>query len=155
LTVIAYRASVLIATLWVGSLWTIGYIVAPTLFASLPDATLAGSMAGKLFRVEAWLSVASAVTLAVLVRVDVRWNPQVRRHVFWLVGGMLGCTLFGYFGIQPFMSALRETAGSAGVMESAARTRFGVLHGVASAFYLVQSILGAVLILKLSASRDN
>ncbi|MCE2832533.1 MAG: DUF4149 domain-containing protein, partial [Oxalobacteraceae bacterium] len=45
---------VLLVTFWVGSLWTVGYLAAPTLFATLPDRALAGSIAGSLFRVEAW-----------------------------------------------------------------------------------------------------
>ncbi|MGH8809748.1 MAG: DUF4149 domain-containing protein, partial [Noviherbaspirillum sp.] len=45
------RARLLIATLWVGSLWAVGYLVAPTLFATLPDSVLAGTIAGRLFRV--------------------------------------------------------------------------------------------------------
>ncbi|HEX7634207.1 MAG TPA: DUF4149 domain-containing protein, partial [Noviherbaspirillum sp.] len=52
------RARLLIATLWVGSLWTVGYLVAPTLFATLSDRALAGMIAGSIFRLEAWLSVA-------------------------------------------------------------------------------------------------
>ncbi|MEG2963340.1 MAG: DUF4149 domain-containing protein, partial [Janthinobacterium sp.] len=31
------RLRILVATLWAGSLWTIGFIVAPTLFGTLSD----------------------------------------------------------------------------------------------------------------------
>ena len=47
----------LLATVWCGSLWTIGYIVAPTLFAMLEDRQLAGSIAGRLFHAEAWIGL--------------------------------------------------------------------------------------------------
>ena len=57
------RLRILVATLWAGSLWTIGFVVAPTLFATLSDRVLAGNIAGSLFRVEAWLSIACAVLL--------------------------------------------------------------------------------------------
>ncbi len=53
----------LLVTLWVGSLWAIGYLAAPTLFATLADRMLAGSIAGSLFRVEAWLSVVCGLLL--------------------------------------------------------------------------------------------
>lgn len=138
----------LIATAWVGSLWTVGYLAAPALFATLQDRVLAGMLAGTLFRIEAWLSVACAVALALLLRVA---GSEVRSRAmcFWLIGGMLACTLAGYFGLQPFMSALKEAAGSAGVMESGGRAQFAMLHGIASVLYLVESVLGVALILKI------
>lgn len=146
----AARVRLLIVTLWVGSLWTIGYVVAPTLFATLPDRMLAGTIVGKLFRVEAWLSVACAILLIFLIRfTSSEEKPKVRKHMSWLALGMLACTLIGYFGLQPFMSALREAAGPGGVMEPGARTQFGILHGMSSAFYLIQSLLGGALVWKL------
>jgi len=62
---------------------------------------------------------------------------------------MLACTLIGYFGLQPFMAELREAAGVGGIMAPESKTRFGILHGISSAFYLVQSLFGVALILKL------
>lgn len=146
----AARARLLIATLWAGSLWTVGYLVAPTLFAMLSDRVLAGTIAGSLFRIEAWLTVACATVLLVLIRMEPK-NESVaaRRGLTWLVIGMLACTLLGYFGLQPFMAALREAAaGAGGVMDSESRAQFGILHGVSSAFYLVQSLLAIGLVLK-------
>lgn len=151
---IADRIQVLVAVLWVGSLWTIGFIVAPTLFAMLPDRVLAGSIAGKLFQIGAWLSIACAMTLLGSVTLRNRGatktvNDGVSRQAVWLITAMLACTLAGYFGLQPVMNALRDAAGPSGVMDSAARAQFGLLHGGASALYLVQSLLGGALVLKL------
>ncbi|HYD62401.1 MAG TPA: DUF4149 domain-containing protein [Noviherbaspirillum sp.] len=145
----AGRVRLLLVTLWVGSLWTVGYVVAPTLFATLADKVLAGTIAGKLFRIEAWLTVGCAVALIALIK----WLPDERgtkagKHLVWLILGMLGCTLVGYFGLQPFMSALREAA-AGGMMDPDAKSRFGLLHGVSSAFYLIQSLLGGLLVWKL------
>ncbi len=39
-------------TLWIGGLWVIGYLVAPTLFYTLSDRALAGSLAGKLLNAQ-------------------------------------------------------------------------------------------------------
>jgi hypothetical protein len=143
------RTRLLIVTLWVGSLWTVGYLVAPTLFATLADRMLAGTIAGNIFRTEAWLSVVCALLLFLLAQVapDIG-NGAERKRIFRLVAAMLVCTLIGYFCLQPFMAALREGAGPGGVMESASRIRFGILHGVASALYLIQSLLGVALVLK-------
>jgi hypothetical protein len=72
-----------------------------------------------------------------------------RRDCVVLVVLMLVCLSVGYFGLQPFMAALREAAvANGGVMTEAARARFGVLHGVASVIYLLQSGLGVLLVLR-------
>jgi hypothetical protein len=146
----AARVRLLIATLWAGSLWTIGYIAAPTLFAVLPERTQAGTVAAALFRIEAWLSVVCALALFGLLYSAVNaMAPRERRTLLWIIAAMLLCTLVGYFGLQPFMAELRAAAGAEGVMEGALRSRFGQLHGIASVFYLVQSLLAIALIWKL------
>ena len=138
---------VLLVTFWVGSLWTVGYLAAPTLFATLPDRALAGSIAGSLFRVEAWVSVGCGLLLLLLFLADRDFAK--RRDCVVLVVLMLVCLSVGYFGLQPFMAALREAAvANGGVMTEAARARFGVLHGVASVIYLLQSGLGVLLVLR-------
>lgn len=139
------RARLLIATLWVGSLWTVGYLVAPALFATLADRALAGTIAGTIFRIEAWVSVVCAVAFIALHRLDK--SGEAGRRLLWIAMGMLVCTLIGYFGVQPFMAAVREaSAGQGGMMDEAMKARFGMLHGLSSAFYLVQSLLGVALI---------
>ena len=66
---------------------------------------------------------------------------------------MLLCVLGGYFGLQPFMAEIRATAAQAGgVMDEAMRARFGLLHGVASIVYLMQSLLAVALVLRSRAA---
>lgn len=146
----------LVATAWVGSLWAIGYIAAPTLFMTLADRPLAGTIAGSLFRTEAWLSLACAAVLAVLTVLTMRVqfipftiSQTQHRKQLWLIAVMALCTLVGYFGLQPFMAAIRVTAAAAGGMSADARMQFGMLHGLASGIYLGQSVLGGWLLLKL------
>ncbi len=144
------RARLLISTLWVGSLWTVGYMVAPTLFITLSDRVLAGSIAGNVFRVEAWLSIFCAVTLMVLQKLQAYGrNVTQRRFLLILICAMLVCTLISHFGLQPFMAALREQAGASGVMAPNAKVQFGILHGLSSALYFTQSLMGVVLVLKI------
>ncbi len=147
----------LVATVWVGSLWTTGYVVAPTLFASLADRALAGTIAGSLFRVEAWLSLACALVLVVLLwqrtpgtaTFGATGAEPSRRRLLQVVVAMGLCTAIGYFGLQPFMASLRQAVAAGGTMQADARVQFGILHGVASGIYLVQSLLGGWLILRL------
>lgn len=143
---LAENSRLLIITAWVGSLWTVGYLVAPTLFIALPDRVLAGTIAGKLFRVEAWFSVVAGTVVLLLLRLQaprLTWSAGRIK----LVAAMLACTLLGYFALQPSMAAMRETTVN-GVMNGDVHTRFALLHGVASALYLIQSLLGIILVVK-------
>lgn len=140
------RARVLLVTVWAGSIWSIGYLVAPMLFAMLADRVLAGTIAGTMFRAGAYLSLCCGALLLTLLWTDRTWSQ--RRTALRLVVAMLVCVLIGYFGLQPWMAALREAAGPGGVMEGATRMQFGLLHGLSSLFYLVQSLLAVVLVLK-------
>jgi hypothetical protein len=142
------RARLLVATLWAGSLWTVGYLVAPTLFAALDDRALAGTIVGHMLRSEAWLSIACAALMLVLLRMSTQMDAKRRRSANRLVVAMLACTLAVYLGLQPMMAALREAAGPGGVMESTARTQFGILHGVSQLIYVIQSLLAGFLVVK-------
>lgn len=143
------RVRRLVVTVWVGSLLTIGYVVAPTLFATLADSVLAGTIAGRLFRIEAWIGIACAVILLGLARFAPHdQNDKMRKRMTLLAGGMLACILVGYFALQPFMAELREAAAASGGMTGDIKARFGLLHGVSSAFYLLESILGLALVLR-------
>jgi len=141
------RLRSLLITFWVGSLWTVGYVVAPLLFATLTDRAQAGTLAGLFFKAEAWISlICGALLLAII------WTQKehpTRTVQIKLVTSMILCTVIGYFGLQPYMAELRAIAAqSGGVMDDAIRSRFGMLHGVASAIYLIQSLLAVGLVLK-------
>ena len=142
------RIRILVATLWAGSLWTIGFVVAPTLFGTLSDRVLAGNIAGSMFRAEAWLSIACAlILLALLQWAPGALEPKRRRLLGALVLSVLVCALVSHFGITPLMSELKAQAPS-GIMDDALRSRFGMLHGVSTLVFAVQSLLAGVLIWK-------
>lgn len=133
-------------TLWVGGLWTMGYLVAPTLFRSLSsDRPLAGQLAGPLFELIAWVGLGCAAYLLVfsLVRLG---TAALRRWNFWLLLLMLLLTAVGLFGLQPLLAQLKADALPREVMESMLRDRFAAWHGVSSILYLVQSLLGLLLV---------
>ncbi|NTX18846.1 DUF4149 domain-containing protein [Burkholderia cepacia] len=147
-----HRVFRLLSAVWVGSLLTIGYAVAPVLFKTLERMT-AGSVAAQLFRIEAILGVVCGVLLLALSNQQVRRGSSEYRRVRWVVAAMVVCVLVGYFALQPFMSALRVAAMDAGtdIANSPYASRFGMLHGVSSVFYLVESVLGLMLIWRLPA----
>ncbi|MDN7489609.1 hypothetical protein CFB40_06855 [Burkholderia sp. AU31652] len=147
-----HRVFRLLSAVWVGSLLTIGYAVAPVLFKTLERMT-AGSVAAQLFRIEAVLGVVCGVLLLALSNQQVRRGSSEYRRVRWIVAAMVVCVLVGYFALQPFMNALRVAAMDAGtdIANSPYASRFGMLHGVSSVFYLVESVLGLMLIWRLPA----
>ncbi|GJH01880.1 DUF4149 domain-containing protein [Paraburkholderia terrae] len=149
---VPHRLFRLLTVIWVGSLLTIGYAVAPVLFTSL-DRMTAGAVAAQLFRIEGVIGVVCGVLLLALCNVLVRRGGDAYRRLRWLIAGMLVCVLVGYFALQPFMNALRIAAQEAGtdVGHSVYASRFGMLHGVSSVFYLIESLLGIVLAWKLPA----
>lgn len=152
-----HRLFLLLTVVWAGSLWTTGYMVAPTLFSVLPAREMAGMVAGHLFRSQAILGVVVGVLQLALCNVMIRRGAERYRALRWLVLGMLCCVLVGYFCIQPFMESLRQKASALGMAVSASpyRGQFGMLHGVSSGFYLLQSLLALALVWRSSAPRAS
>lgn len=128
-------------TLWIGGLWTIGYVVAPVLFSSLGDRQLAGVIAGKLFGLIGWVGLGCATYL--LIFLFVRLGSRFFRGAgFWLILVMVLLTAVSQFGIQPIMVELKADALPREVMENLLRDRFATWHGISSILYLAQSLLG-------------
>jgi len=139
--------AVLLASAWVGGMWTAGYIVAPVLFQSLPDRALAGMLAGRIFGVIAYLGMVCAVYLLIYLY-SVRGKQVLRHSTFWLIAVMLLFTLLGQFALQPLLAQLKAQALPLYVMDSPYADSFRFWHGTASIIYLLQSLSGAILLLK-------
>jgi hypothetical protein len=137
----------LFASLWAGSVWAVSYLAAPSAFAVL-DGTQAGHVVGVMLTRLAWLSIALAPLLLFVVWRSGDVDAKRRRWLYWLAGGMLACSLAVYLGLQPMMAAIRESAGPAGVRASPQWGTFAALHGVSQVLYLIESILGAILVVK-------
>jgi hypothetical protein len=140
------RARLLVAVFWAGSLWTIGYLVAPTLFATLHDSVLAGTIVGHLLNAEAWVAIVCAVLLLLLVQT---LEPVLKRRLIINIGIMLACALVIYVGVQPMMATLKEAAGAVPMRQSPQWTQFAILHGVSQLLYVVESVLAAVLVVRM------
>jgi hypothetical protein len=136
-------------TLWVGSLWTIGLIVAPVLFHELGDRARAGMLAGRFFTLIAYAGLACGAYL-VLFRLARFGGLAFRQSFFWVLLLMIALVCAGQFGVQPILASLKEQALPKEVMESLFRNRFAAWHGVSSGLYLLECALGLVLVLKQS-----
>jgi hypothetical protein len=137
----------LLAALWAGSVWAVSYLAAPSAFAVL-DSTQAGNVVGVMLTRSAWLAIVLGLLLVLLVARAGDLDARRRRWLFGVIAGMLACSLVVYLGLQPMMAAIREAAGPAGVRASPQWGTFAALHGVSQVLYLVESILGAVLVVK-------
>jgi len=137
----------LLAALWAGSVWGVSYLAAPSAFAVL-DSTRAGSVVSVMLTREAWLAVVLAVLLWIVVARSADLDAKRRRWLYGTVFGMLACSLAVYLGLQPAMAAIRESAGPSGVRASPQWGTFMALHGVSQLLYLIESVLGAVLVIK-------
>lgn len=148
----AQRLFILIAGLWVGSLLTVGYLVAPAIFSTMTDRQAAGMVAGSIFRLEAYLSLIVCIGLMVLANLLVNRGLNQFRFIRWLLLAMLLCSIAAAFIFIPWMNALRDDALLQGmpVMLSPSATLFGRLHGASSILFMLQSFLGIFLVWKLT-----
>ena len=131
-------------TLWVGSLWVTGLLVAPALFALLDDRALAGTIAGNLFTRVSYIGLACGCALLLL-------NALQKRGFGWrlkVILTMLALVVVGQFVLSPMITELRQQ----GLAETA---RFGQLHGFSGVIYLLISLLGLVLVAAGQPPRDQ
>ena len=146
---LGHNVALLAATAWVGAQWAIGYLAVPVLFQTLPDKMLAGMLAGKMFHLIGYVGMASALYLLAYHLGKAGGRSALRQPLFWIIALMLAITLVDQFGFQPVMNDLKAHALPADVMHSPYAGKFKMLHGIASITYLVQSLLGIALILKM------
>lgn len=134
-----------LAGLWAGLLLGLGAIGAPAGFAVAP-VDIAGRSAGRMFAIEAHVSLALAVVLLLVIRKaapasDAPAAPRVNTHLFLVLGALL-CTIVGYFVLQPMMAAARAGQGS---------LSFEALHGLSAGFFALKGLLALWLAWRLTA----
>jgi hypothetical protein len=133
----------IVLTLWIGGLWTVGYIVVPVLFQQLQTPQQAGDVAGELFTLMGWFGLASALALAVIYSFldRAKWRFLVISFISILIAISL-------FYLSPEIVGLRDMAGGAFQKGSEIHSRFIILHGIASGSYLLVSLLGLLLVIR-------
>ncbi|WP_020166456.1 MULTISPECIES: DUF4149 domain-containing protein [Methylotenera] len=141
-----FRLNLIVVTLWVGALWMTG-LSAYALFDHLQDKRLAGNIAGQLFTIVSYIGMASATYLLIQRLLDYG-TATLKQSFFWAVFAMLLLVLAGHFGIQPLLAQLKHAALPNDVMQSVFASRFKNWHGVASVAYLLECLLGFVVVLK-------
>ena len=140
------RINLIVVTLWVGALWMTG-LTAYVLFNTLQDKQLAGSLAGKLFTIVGYIGLASGLYLLIQRLLDYG-TGALKQSYFWAIFVMLLLILAGHFGVQPILAQLKIDALANNITQTVFADRFKTWHGVASVAYLLQCLLGFVLVLK-------
>jgi hypothetical protein len=152
----AQRAFTVVSGLWVGSFITVGFLVVPVLFSTLGDRQVAGMVAANLFKATALIGVALSILLMLMANHLVRLDHQQFRLIRWILLAMLSCTITAAFIIIPWMNSLRDQALFAGlsVSESTNAILFNRLHGVSSTLFMIQSVLGLLLVWRATKNAD-
>ena len=151
------RLFLLIAGVWVGSLFTVGYLVVPTIFANLQDRQVAGMIAAAIFQAEAYVSVLVCVALLLLANALIKRKVENYRNTRWAILVLLLISALTCFGFIPYMNALRQEALLLGmpVMASPSASLFAHLHGISSGLFLIQSLLGLWMVWRLTRHPTN
>lgn len=138
-----YTGERLLLTLWVGSLWAIGYLAVPIAFANL-DTSIAGDYAGKLFFAVNILGIAAAVILLIsrlfifgFKRFHLYWRS-------WMLLLMLALSLAFIAYLQPEMHAIKQLEWQTDTLLA---ERFGNLHKLSENLYLLLSLFGLMMVL--------
>jgi len=139
-----------LAGVWAGVVIAIGGLAAPGLFSVL-ERELAGRAAGRLFTLEAKLSLAFAIVLFVIERRRVRDLLEQGAKQSAVTGNLLlilaalFLAIFGEFALHPMIESAK--AGQATALS------FGALHGLSAGLYWVRAVLIACLAWRLTATR--
>lgn len=131
----------LLLTLWVGSLWAIGYIAVPTAFIHFDDSVIAGAYAGRLFTLVNYVGLACGSVL--LIQYAVLGRDVIIWWRFCVTLSMLVLVAFLHFYLQAEMSDIKQLDWREDVDAS---NRFDFLHHFSTGVYMVISVLGLALV---------
>ena len=121
------RFAPIVLALWSGMQLTVGYAVAPLLFARLGDPVLAGAVAGELFRL--------VFLTGVVVLLWARWAlPGPRRWPHRLLEAAWVAVVLQAAALQPLMAHFKALGPDS-------RSTFLVVHGLSQILYAAVSLM--------------
>jgi hypothetical protein len=139
-----------LAGVWFGLIASAGGLAAPGLFSVL-ERELAGKAAGRIFTLEAKVSLAFATLIFVIERRRVRDLAESGVTTTVLTGNLLlvlaalFLAIFGEFALHPMIEAAK--AGQATALS------FGALHGISAGLFWLRAVLVGTLAWRLTANR--
>lgn len=138
-----------LAGVWAGMVIAVGGLAAPGLFMVL-EREMAGKGAGRIFTLEAKVSLAFAILIFVIERrrvrdlIDQGVKTSAMTANLLLVLGALFLTIFGEFVLHPMIQAAKAGQPTA--------LSFGALHGISAILFWVRAVLVASLAWRLTAT---
>jgi hypothetical protein len=141
------KLNIIIASLWVGGMWSM-FMVTTVLFNKIPSAYIAGKLAGDMFQFLNYFGFGAGLFI-LFIQFKAVGIGFLKSSVLWVILVMLILIMINYFGIQPIIEAIKVEALPKEVMESVFADRFSTWHGIASIGYLIQCLLGLVLLIKI------
>jgi hypothetical protein len=156
---LSQRIFLMTSGLLFGGLFTVGFLVTPSLFSVLADKQVAGMIAGEIFKNTSLFSLLISVFLLIYSNLLVKRGFSQYKWSRWLLLVSIVLTLLGTFVVQPLMNDLRELALSEGapVMQSPQAREFSKLHQLSSILFTIEVIVcGGVFWLasRLQGNRD-
>lgn len=133
----------LLLTLWVGTLWSIGYLAVPLAFVSL-ETLVAAEYAAKLFFAVNVIGLLSG-TLILLGKLSIQRGRVLHSWRFWVLIAMLSITLVFSIYVQPEMASIKVIENWR--LDDDLAQRFERLHLLSQNLYLMLSIAGLLLVL--------
>jgi hypothetical protein len=128
----------ILVTAWAGSLWSVGFLVAPLLFTSLPNHALAGDAARHTFMGVEYLGLSCGLLIAILIRMTSgRWLADTTARLVYI---MLVLTTVSLLVIDPWLDRLR-------LVDGGSSSAFAWAHAVASVIYLLLCVLALWLVI--------
>ncbi len=128
-------------------MWVVGYVVAPTLFSML-ERSVAGDVVGRLFGYVSVIGFISGGLLLSFAALLDRRPGWLRSWNIWILVVMLMITLASQFVVTPRLTELKRAASGDLAANPSLQRRFATLHGVSSALFVVNSLLGLVLLVR-------
>ena len=141
-------------TAWVGGLLVTGFVVTPLLFRVLEDRALAGNIAGQLFSLVSVIGMVCALTL-LFIAVTRSTGHWYRAWRVWVLLTMLLIVVVGEYGLAPAIREIIQLAGTTLVKDSSYYPQFARLHGISSMLFLVNSLLGIIMVASGAVSRES
>lgn len=126
-------------------MWISGYVVAPILFTLL-DRKLAGEVAGQIFQVSSYIAITCLLILLIIKTLSS--GKEVKQDwQCWVLLTALAITLFGEFYLAEAMREIKNlypqlAKGMPGY------SQFANLHRISGVLFLLNSLLGLVLVVK-------
>ena len=119
----------ILLVLWAGSLWSLAAWVAPTLFFAQPNRHLAGVLAARLFGIESYLGVATALIADLL--------PGRAKFIYLYVAA--GLLAVNEWVLRPVMATAQSRGSAWGLT-------FAAWHGVAALLYGIACLAALLLV---------